>query len=60
MEFQTFGDCVWKNLPSFVRGWCLYKFMEMVIDLVTSPIIEESGKFGASSEDINIEDDATT
>ena len=34
--------------------------MEMVIDLVTSPIIEESGKFGASLEDINIEDDATT
>ena len=34
--------------------------MEMVIDLVTSPIIEKSGKFGVSSEDINIEDDATT
>ena len=49
-----------KTYLFFVGGWCLYRFMEMVIDLVTFPIIEESGKFGASSEDINIEDDATT
>ena len=48
MEFETSGDCIWKNLPFFVEGWCLYRFMETVIGLVTSPTIGESGKFGVN------------
>ena len=46
MEFQTSGDCSRKNLPLFVGDKCLYRFMGVVIYLITSPIIKESRKFG--------------
>ena len=37
-----------KNVPLIVGDKCLYRFMEMVIYLITSPKIEELGRLGGN------------
>ena len=48
MEFQTSGVVFLrsKNVPLIVGDNCLYRFMETVIYLITSPKIKELGRLG--------------
>ena len=37
-----------QNIPLIVEDKCLYRFMEMVIQLITSPKIGELGRLGGN------------